>query len=36
MKIDSFAAAEGFVGQTGQFKFYSEFNRKPMQLMEKG
>jgi hypothetical protein len=34
MNIGRCAGAEGFVGQTGQFKFYSEFNRKPMQLVE--
>jgi len=28
-----FASSEGFVSQTGQFKSYSEFNRKPVQLM---
>ena len=33
MQIGRFASAEGFVSQTGQFKSYSEFNRKAMQLM---
>ena len=28
------ADIESFVGQKGQFKFYPELNRKPMQLME--
>ena len=32
-QIGRFASAEGFVSQTEQFKSYSEFNRKPMQLM---
>jgi len=29
-KVKRFAGVEGFVSQTGQFKSYSEFNRKPM------
>jgi len=34
MHIGRFAGVEGFVSQTGQFKSYSEFNRKPIQLMQ--
>ena len=33
MQLGRFAGAEGFISQTGQFKSYSEFNRKPLQLM---
>jgi len=33
MQIGRFAGVESFVSQAGQFKYYSEFNKKPMQLM---